>query len=158
MDPAGKPIEEKSHLRDLGVQVGNDCTFSTHIENTVAAGTKLAGWALRSFRRRSKQLMLTIWKSMVQPKLDYCSVLWSPSDQASIARLESVARHFTSKVAGLEELDYWDRLTSLQMYSQERRTERYSQSCKNMPMVPQAQFLVPTWFLKICGKFCQNTL
>ena len=126
LDPAGKPIEEKSHLRDLGVQVGNDCTFSTHIENTVAAGTKLAGWALRSFRRRSKQLMLTIWKSMVQPKLDYCSVLWSPSDQASIARLESVARHFTSKVAGLEELDYWDRLTSLQMYSQERRRERYS--------------------------------
>ena len=124
LDPAGKPIEEKSHLRDLGVQVGNDCTFSIHIENTVAAGTKLAGWALRSFRRRSKQLMLTIWKSMVQPKLDYCSVLWSPSDQASIARLESVARHFTSQVAGMGELDYWDRLTSLQMYSQERCRER----------------------------------
>ena len=30
------------------------------------------------------------------------------------------------------------------------------QSCKNTSMVPQAQFLVPTWFLKICGKFCQN--
>ena len=63
---------------------------------------------------------------MVQPKLDYCSVLWSPSDQASIARLESVARHFTSQVAGMGELDYWDRLTSLQMASQERRRERYS--------------------------------
>ena len=65
LDPAGKPIEEKIHLRDLGVQVGNDYTFSTHIEQTVASGSKLAGWALRSFRRRSKQLMLTIWKSMV---------------------------------------------------------------------------------------------
>ena len=63
---------------------------------------------------------------MVQPKLDYCSVLWSPSDQASIARLESVARHFTSQIAGMGDLDYWDRLSSLQMYSQERRRERYS--------------------------------
>jgi ribonuclease P/MRP protein subunit RPP40 len=126
LDPDGNPIEEKSHLRDLGVQLGDDCTFSAHVENTVAAGNKLAGWALRSFQRRSKHIMLTIWKTMVQPKLDYCSVLWSPPDQASIARLESVARHFTCQIAGMEELDYWDRLSSLKLYSQERRRERYA--------------------------------
>ena len=77
-------IEEKAHLRDLGVEMGNDCLFSAHIENTVAAGNKLAGWALRSFQRRSKQVMLNLLKTMIQPKLDYCSVLWSPADQASI--------------------------------------------------------------------------
>ena len=126
MDPEGNPIEEKSNLRDLGVQMGNDCTFSAHIENTVGAGNKLAGWALRSFHRRSKHVMLTIWKTIVQPKLDYCSVLWSPSDQASIARLESVARHFTAQVSGMQEMDYWDRLASLKLYSQERRRERYA--------------------------------
>ena len=125
LDPEGQPIEEKSHLRDLGVEMGNDCTFLAHIENTVAAANKLAGWALRSFQRRSKHVMLTIWKTMIQPKLDYCSVLWSPSDQASIARLESVSRHFTSQVAGMTDLDYWDRLSALHMYSQERRRERY---------------------------------
>ena len=32
------------------------------------------------------------------------------------------------------------------------------QSCKNASMVPQVQFLVPTWFLKICGKFRQKAL
>ena len=36
--------------------------------------------------------MLTIWKTVVQPKLDYCSVLWSPNDQGSISRLESISR------------------------------------------------------------------
>ena len=81
---------------------------------------------MRSFRRRSKHVMLTIWKTMVQPKLDYCSVLWSPDDQASIARLESVSRHFTSQVQGMAEQDYWDRLSLLHLYSQERRRERYS--------------------------------
>ena len=31
-----------------------------------------------------------------------------------------------SQVAGLEGLDYWDRLAALQLYSQERRRERYA--------------------------------
>ena len=70
-------------------------------------------------------VMLTIWKSLIQCKLDYCSQLWSPGDQASIARLESVARNFTSQVSGQENNDYWERLKALRMYSQERRRERY---------------------------------
>ena len=61
LDPLGVPIEEKSHLRDLGVAMGNDCTFSAHIEKSVAAGNKLVGWAMRSIRRRSKHVMLTFW-------------------------------------------------------------------------------------------------
>ena len=70
-------------------------------------------------------VMMTIWKSLIQFKLDYCSQLWSPVDQASISRLESVCRHFTAQIAGLGDLDYWERLTALRMYSQERRRERY---------------------------------
>ena len=61
----------------------------------------------------------------IQSKLDYCSQLWSPNDQGSIARLESVARNFSSQIAGMEGKDYWERLKSLQLYSQERRRERY---------------------------------
>ena len=61
----------------------------------------------------------------MQSKLDYCSQLWSPNDQAAIAKLESVARNFTAQVAGLEGLDYWERLSQLRLYSQERRRERY---------------------------------
>ena len=124
-DPAGNNIEEKSHLRDLGVEISNDLTFTLHIENVIAAANKLVGWALRTFRRRSRSLMLTIWKSLVQSKLDYCSQLWSPSDQGSIGKLESVARNFTSQVGGMQGLDYWERLAELKMYSQERRRERY---------------------------------
>ena len=123
--PDGSTIEEKSHLRDLGVEVSSDLSFTLHIANTTTAATKLVGWALRTFRRRSRDLMLTIWKSLIQSKLHYCSQLWSPSDQSSISKLESVARHFTSQIDGMSGLDYWERLISLKMYSQERRRERY---------------------------------
>ena len=57
--------------------------------------------------------------------MDYCSQLWSPTDQASISKLEGVARTFTSRISGMENFDYWERLSELRMYSQERRRERY---------------------------------
>ena len=69
--------------------------------------------------------MMTIWKCLVQSKLDYCSQLWSRNDQTSISKLENVARNFTAQVAGMNGLDYWDRLSSLHLFSQERRRERY---------------------------------
>ena len=69
--------------------------------------------------------MLTLWKSIVQCKLDYCSQLWSPKDQTTINTLESIARHFTAQIEGMQSMDYWDRLSALGLYSQERRRERY---------------------------------
>ena len=69
--------------------------------------------------------MLTVWKSLIQIKLDYCSKLWSTSDQADISSLEGVDRNLTSRVAGMDGLDYWERLKCLGLYFQERRRERY---------------------------------
>ena len=123
--PDGTRIEEKEHLRDLGVEMTNDLTFSVHITNTVSAANRLVGWTLRTFRRRSRMVMMTIWKSLIQTKLDYTSQLWSPANQGSINELESVARHFTAHIDGMDGLDYWERLSSLSLYSQERRRERY---------------------------------
>ena len=123
--PDKSEIEVKSNLKDLGIQLSSDLSFKVHVEKTIAAASKLAGWGLRSFRGRSRGVMKTIWKSLVQPKMDYCSQLWSPGDQESINKLEAVQRHFTSKVKGLEEMEYWERLSDLKLYSQERRRERY---------------------------------
>ena len=71
--------------------------------------------------------MLTLMKSLVQPKLDYCSQLWSPADQASINSLESVQYHLVNRIKDqrLRGLNYWEKLKELKLYSQERRRERY---------------------------------
>ena len=42
-----------------------------------------------------------------------------------IHNVESVARSFTSRITGMENKDYSERLKALQLYSQERRRERY---------------------------------
>ena len=125
--PDGGPIVEKDSLRDLGVRVSSDLTFSVQVDMVVQAGNRMAGWVLRTFRRRGKCLMLTLMRSLIQPRLDYCSQLWSPRDQTSINRLETVQRQFLSQIrdSSLVEKSYWEKLSLLKVYSQERRRERY---------------------------------
>ena len=125
MAPDNSVIQVKDNLRDLGVQLSTDLSFTVHIENIVTAASRLAGWGLRTFRRRSRTTMLTILKTLIQPKLDYCSQLYSPTKQDLINKIESVQRNFTSNIYGLEDLDYWSRLSELHLFSQERRRERY---------------------------------
>ena len=71
--------------------------------------------------------MLTLLRCLIQPRLDYCSQLWSPSDQGGINRLEAVQHSFISRIWDpvLEPLNYWGKLELLRIYSQERRRERY---------------------------------
>ena len=125
--PDSQPIEVKTDLRDLGVRISSNLSFSIHIENVVTAASKLVGWGLRTFHGRGRAVMLTLLKSLVQPKLDYCSQLWSPSDQSSINRIESVQRHLVDRITDrkLIGLNYWEKLSELHLYSQERRRERY---------------------------------
>ena len=127
LGPDNQPIKVKTDLRDLGVQLSSNLSFSIHIENTVTSASKLVGWGLRTFWGRGRKVMLTLLKSLVQPKLDYWSQLWSPADQASINKLESVQYNLVSKIRNkkLQNLSYWDKLKELHLYSQERRRERY---------------------------------
>ena len=109
LGPDDHPIKFKSDLRDLGVRLSSDLTFSIHIENTVTASAKLVGWGLRTFWGRGRLVMLTLLKSLVQPKLDYCSQLWSPGDQASINKIEAVQHHLLNRIQDrrLLGLNHW---------------------------------------------------
>ena len=42
--------------------------------------------------------MTTMWKTIIQPRMDYCSQLWSPDDQLSSNSIEAVQHHFLAKV------------------------------------------------------------
>ena len=125
--PDGSIIAEKQSLRDLGVMVDSDLSFRSQIESAVRSGSQMAGWALRTFRGRGMELMMTVLRSLVQPRLDYCCQLWSPRDQTSIKKIENVQRQFVNQIRekSLEGLNYWDKLSTLGLYSQERRRERH---------------------------------
>ena len=57
--------------------------------------------------------------------MEYCCIVWSPVSQKWIYELEKIQKSFTSKINGMEELDYHERLKKLNLYSLERRRERF---------------------------------
>ena len=69
--------------------------------------------------------MLTLYKSLVRSLLEYCCPVWNPRKISDIQELEGVQRTFTSRIAGCQDLDYWERLQKLSLMSLQRRRERY---------------------------------
>ena len=83
------------------------------------------GMILRTFSTRDKKPMIKVFNTYIKSKLEYCCIVWSPVQQSYINELEKIQKTFTSKINGMEELDYHERLKELDMYSLERRRDRY---------------------------------
>ena len=121
----GSSIPEKQHVRDLGVTLSNDASFSEHIMERCEIVKSKISWILRTFSSRHRIPMLTLWKSLILCHLEYCSQLWSPSTVGSTQSLELLQKAFLNRIDGLRDLSYWEQLKELKMFSLERRRERY---------------------------------
>ena len=84
----------------------------------------MASWILRTFQARDPTTMLTLYKSLVRPILEYSSVLWTPIKKGEIQRLEEIQQSFLRKIKGISS-NYSQALKQLKLYSLERRRERY---------------------------------
>ena len=124
--PLGEEITTEKSVKDLGVVVDDSLTFSLQIAAAVRKAKRQMGWVLRVFRTRDTAPMMTLFKSIILPHLEYACQLWSPVDVGGIRKLESVQRTFTARLAGMSSYDYWQRLDALSLYSVERRRERYT--------------------------------
>ena len=118
-------IVEKESLRDLGIIMSNDCSFSSHVEVVCGQVRKKSGWILITFQSRKTHLMKFLWKTLVQGHIDYCSQLYFPTKSSDMEKIENLQRIFTRKIPEVKSLNYWQRLAHLNMYSQQRRMERY---------------------------------
>ena len=121
----GQQIKCKTSIKDLGVTMSTSSDFNEHIHNITETVKDLIAWILRSFKSRSKSLMLQLWKSIVIPHLDYCSQLWNPSKSYLINQLEELQKYFVKRISGYRDKDYITALKELGLYSLQRRRERY---------------------------------
>jgi hypothetical protein len=89
----------------------------------------MAGWVLRMFKTRERQVMLTLYKQLVLSQLEYCCPVWAPTNAASIMAIEAVQRAYTRRIHGMsgkERPNYWKQLKAITLYSLERRRESYT--------------------------------
>ena len=105
--------------------MSDNINFESHNQNKINEIRRLSGWILRVFKTREPSPMLTLFKSLILPRIEYCCILTSPYKIGEIADIEGIQRSFTAQITSVKHLDYWKRLQHLNMYSLERRRERY---------------------------------
>ena len=104
--------------------LSNDCFLTPHIQKMIQSASTMSSWVLSVFKDRSPFLMLTLFKTMVRSKLEYCCPVWNLA-KMDIEAIENVQRKYTRHINGCSSLDYWTRLINLNIISLQRRRERY---------------------------------
>ena len=103
--------------KDLGVYIAQDLTWTAQVQHMVNKAKSVIGWVKRNVISMAKSGMLTIYKSLVRPHLEYCVQVWNPPAKrgfwSMILDIENVQRKFTRLIEGLGLLTYNQRLKSL---------------------------------------------
>ena len=69
----------------------------------------------RNFTDRSEETIMSLYKSLVRPHLEYCTPVWSPQLVKDSKLIEGVQRRATKLVQGIEHWKYEDRLAHLRL-------------------------------------------
>ena len=109
--------------------MASDLSWTHFIHDISSKARQKAAWVLSIFHSRLPDIMLTLYKPMVRNLLEYCCPLWSPTKVTNIQELENFQNIFITKITGISELNYWDRLKKLSLFdnrfSLQRSRERY---------------------------------
>ena len=109
----GMPLTVVDELNDLGVMRSNSGCGGYQSATVVAKAHRASGLILRVFHSRNVSLMWHEFCKYVIPLLMYASPCWSPRLRRDVTALESVQRHFTKRLMGLNTLSYTERLRHL---------------------------------------------
>ena len=112
-----------SHL-DLGVRVDRALKFHAHIRKTANSCNAVTTNILSSTICRDQSFIVTAYKSLVQPILEYGCTVWNLGYLGDLKKLERIQRRWTREVQGLEGLPYSERLRRLDLFSVQGRLLR----------------------------------
>ena len=63
--PGGYTLSPKHVVKDLGVYLEDNLTWSHNIHNMIISANKMAAWVLGVFKDRSKPTMMHLYKSLM---------------------------------------------------------------------------------------------
>lgn len=88
-------LERPPTLLDLGITFDQRLSFNIHVENILKEANKMYGFIARnSHDFTSINVLKTMYYAFVRSKLEYASIIWSPSYQTHVLKVESVQRRF----------------------------------------------------------------
>jgi hypothetical protein len=107
---SGVEIPVVSDVKDLGVHLSCNFSFSHHCNIICNRASSRVGIIHRAFECRSLAFMRKMYVSYVRPILEYASEVWSPLNLEDIDKIERIQRRYTKRILGLSDLSYAERL------------------------------------------------
>jgi len=100
----GRQLEQVTSEKDLGVVFSNDLKVAKQCEEAYSTASRILGLIDRTVRFRTPIVLVSLYKSMVRPHLENCSVVWSPHYTKDKVIPERVQHRFTRMFDDLKEL------------------------------------------------------
>ena len=70
-------INQVTEEKDLGILIDDKLKFQQHINQQTKKANQRLGMIKRSFSYMDKEMLLTLFKGIVRPHLEYGSIAWS---------------------------------------------------------------------------------
>jgi len=120
----GQPLAEAAAEKDLGVVFSNDLKVVQQCREAYGKANQILGLVRRTIAFKNPAVLISLYKSLVRPHLENCSVIWSPHYTKYKVLLERVQHRFTRMFPELKDLPYEQRLAKLKLWSLEERRKR----------------------------------
>ena len=106
-------ITQTQIQKDLGVYFQQDASFKEYISKAVKKANRILGLIKRNFTQIDNNMLITLYKSLVRPILEYGCQVWSPMTKNLNNQIESVQRRITKIMRNLKKQSYPERLKTL---------------------------------------------
>ena len=92
---ADSPLVRVHSIKDLGILLSSQMSFSTHIDSIVRKAFRMMGFIKRTCANFSNiSTLRSLYVTHVRSHLEYCSVIWSPWQVTQIDKIERVQQKF----------------------------------------------------------------
>ena len=114
-------VPKKQVVRDLGILIGPNLSFSKHVANIVRTAYYRIKQFDLTFTCRDRDFLIFMYITYIRPILESNTQVWAPYHLKDIDELERVQKCFTRSIPGLCNTPYPQRLKILGLDSLEAR-------------------------------------
>jgi len=102
----GYKLVECQEEKDLGVLVSNNLKVGPQCNQAFQKANRMLGLLKRMIDNKTPHIMVSLYKSLVRPHVEYCVSAWSPHYIKDKDTLECIQHKFTRLIPGMQKLSY----------------------------------------------------
>ena len=95
LDPQKNPVAPSNCVEDLGILIDEDLNFSMHLYKLLNEAKRRVFFIFRSFKTRSTEILLPVYKSLVVSLFDFSSLVLPNGIAEHQSRIENIQKKFT---------------------------------------------------------------